>query len=90
MGNLGRTYTRVHSNHYLRTRGCGCTGHPAFPTPSFGAENFLHNPGAMRRGIAGWRLEHRFHEQALARHAAEARLALPALFPIIAVAGIDS
>src|SRR6202051_3912551 len=20
----------------IRTRGCGCTGHPAFPTPSFG------------------------------------------------------
>ena len=28
--------TSVHSNHYFRTRGCGCTGHPAFPTPSFG------------------------------------------------------
>ena len=28
--------TRVHSNHHFRTRGCGCTGHPAFPTPSLG------------------------------------------------------
>jgi len=35
--------TRVHSNHYFRTRGCGCTGHPAFPTPS-GAERQAH-PG---------------------------------------------
>jgi hypothetical protein len=28
--------TRVHFLHPMRTRGCGCTGHPAFPTPSLG------------------------------------------------------
>src|SRR5664279_2492096 len=30
--------TRVHSYHHFRTRGCGCTGHPAFPTPSLWAK----------------------------------------------------
>ena len=33
------------------TRGCGCNGHPAFPTPSLG-EGFTHNSGASRREIA--------------------------------------
>src|SRR5216683_2964699 len=37
----------------FRTRGCGCIGHPAFPTPSvFLGEGFMHNPGASRRGNA--------------------------------------
>jgi hypothetical protein len=40
---------------YLCIRGCGRVGRPAFPTP-FGVENFWHNPGAMRRGIAESRL----------------------------------
>ncbi len=33
------------------TRGCGCNGHPAFPTPSLGG-SFMHNSGASRRGKA--------------------------------------
>src|SRR5260370_37216545 len=36
------------------TRGCGCSGHPAFPTPSvFLGEGFMHNSGAIR--VAGMR-----------------------------------
>src|SRR5258707_10684530 len=38
--------TRVLST--LRTRGCGCSGHPAFPTPSvFLGERFMHDSGAI-------------------------------------------
>jgi hypothetical protein len=37
----------------FRTRGCGCNGHPAFPTPSFfQGEEFMHDSGASRREIA--------------------------------------
>jgi hypothetical protein len=33
--------------------GCGCIGHPAFPTPSvFLGEKFLNSSGASRREIA--------------------------------------
>jgi hypothetical protein len=32
--------------HYPGTRACGCTGRPAFPTPSLGAEVSWHTPGA--------------------------------------------
>src|SRR5450755_1136358 len=27
--------TRVHTHYPMRTRGCGCAWHPAFPAPSF-------------------------------------------------------
>jgi hypothetical protein len=43
-------YTRVPPT--LCTRGCGCSGNPAFPTPSLG-ERYMHNSGASRRGNAG-------------------------------------
>src|SRR6266446_2586902 len=44
--------TRVLSANTKCTRGRGCNGHPAFPTPSvFGGTKFMHNPGASRRGI---------------------------------------
>src|SRR6266849_10475190 len=37
----------------FRTRGCGCIGHPAFPTPSvFLGAQFMHNSGVSRRGNA--------------------------------------
>jgi hypothetical protein len=40
--------------------GCGCSGHPAFPTPSFFlGEKFMHDSGASRRGIVESYLE--FH-----------------------------
>jgi hypothetical protein len=32
---------------YFCARGCGCNGHPAFPTPSLGG-SFMHNSGAIR------------------------------------------
>jgi hypothetical protein len=35
-----------------RTRGCGCIGRPAFPTPSFWARDFINDSGASRREIA--------------------------------------
>src|SRR5882757_8408109 len=39
-GNAGRSgvlvVTRVRSTTTKCTRGCGCSGHPAFPTPSLG------------------------------------------------------
>src|SRR5450756_2962266 len=47
--------TRVHSIHYFRTRGCGCTGHPAFPTPSLGGEfckTRAHRAAGTRRCVS--------------------------------------
>src|SRR5579862_6341820 len=44
----------VVTNSYVSlfyTRGCGCVGHPAFPTP-FGAERKFHNSGRSCRGEA--------------------------------------
>jgi hypothetical protein len=35
-----------------RTRGCGCSGHPAFPTPFLGGERFINASGALRCEIA--------------------------------------
>src|SRR6266404_4934343 len=44
-------YTRVLTS--LRTRGCGCIGHPAFPAPSVcWANDFCKTSGASRREIA--------------------------------------
>jgi hypothetical protein len=40
---------------FFSTRGCGCIGHPAFPTPSSGG-SFVHHPGASCRGNAKLRL----------------------------------
>jgi hypothetical protein len=39
-----------------RTRGCGCHGHPAFPTPSLGGR-FINASGALRHEVANARLE---------------------------------
>jgi hypothetical protein len=39
-----------------RTRGCGCHGHPAFPTPSLGGR-FINASGALRRKVANARLD---------------------------------
>jgi hypothetical protein len=36
--------------YHLRARGCGCTGHPAFPTPSLWALRSCNGPGGTRRG----------------------------------------
>ena len=51
-GNAGRFRgTRCYScalYHYHCTRGRGCNGHPAFPTPSLG-ERFINASGASRR-----------------------------------------
>ncbi len=48
--------TRVHLELQLRTRGCGCTGHPAFPTPSLG-EGFsklrAHRAAGVKRMSRG-------------------------------------
>ena len=43
---------------YKCTRGRGCNGHPAFPTPSLGGR-FIKASGAQRRGIANVCLESR-------------------------------
>jgi len=54
-GDLGWTcgdYARVLC-FTICTRGYGCGGHPAFPTPSvFLGEESIHSSGALRRGIA--------------------------------------
>ncbi len=52
--------TRVHTKTTMRTRGCGCIGHPAFPAPSFnsggdartgsGANSRRENAGAYPVG----------------------------------------
>jgi hypothetical protein len=39
--------TRVRSTTTKCTRGRGCNGHPAFPTPSLG-ESFINGSGALR------------------------------------------
>jgi hypothetical protein len=49
--------TRVHTTTNMRTRGCGCIGRPAFPTPSvFRADVFskprAHRAAGMRRCVA--------------------------------------
>jgi hypothetical protein len=49
--------TRVRSTTTKCTRDRGCSGHPAFPTPSKGAEDFMHDSGASRRGVAKSYLE---------------------------------
>jgi hypothetical protein len=50
--------TRVRSTNTKCTRGRGCNGHPAFPTPSKG-ERFINGSGASRGGGANSRLQ--FH-----------------------------
>jgi hypothetical protein len=45
------------------TRGCGCNGHPAFPTPSFSSgETIMHRSGEIaprdRGGVGGIRCSH--------------------------------
>src|SRR6266852_1778724 len=47
--------TRVRSTTTKCTRGRGCNGHPAFPTPSLGGR-FSNASGASRRGVADSRL----------------------------------
>jgi hypothetical protein len=45
--------TRVRSTTTKCTRGRGCNGHPAFPTPSvFRGERFINDSGVARRGVA--------------------------------------
>ena len=41
------SFTRVRSTNTKCTRGCGCNGHPAVPTPSLG-ESFINDSGAWR------------------------------------------
>src|SRR5216684_5525073 len=43
--------TRVRSTNTKCTRGRGCNGHPAFPTPSKG-ERFINGSGALRGEVA--------------------------------------
>jgi hypothetical protein len=50
----GYSFTRVRSTTTKCTRGCGCNGHPAFPTPSLGGR-FINASGALRREVANAR-----------------------------------
>src|SRR5882762_8634037 len=45
----GYSFTRVLFTNAKRTRGCGCHGHPAFPTPSLGGSFSCKASGAWRR-----------------------------------------
>src|SRR5882762_8598431 len=47
--------TRVRSTNTKCTRGRGCNGHPAFPTPSKGGR-FINASGALRGEVANVRL----------------------------------
>src|SRR5882672_12034882 len=48
--------TRVRSTTTKCTRGRGCNGHPAFPTPSLGGR-FINASGASRCEVANVRLD---------------------------------
>ena len=50
--------TRVRSTNTKCTRGRGCNGHPAFPTPSLGGR-FINGSGAWRGEVANVCLESR-------------------------------
>jgi hypothetical protein len=50
-GNPGELVVTTLVCFLLCTRGCGCTGRPAFPAPSLGG-SFTHTSGAPRRGNA--------------------------------------
>ena len=50
------SYTRVRSTTTKCTRGRGCNGHPAFPTPSLGGR-FINASGASRCEVANVRLD---------------------------------
>src|SRR5712691_6003230 len=50
--------TRVRSTNTKCTRGRGCNGHPAFPTPSLGGR-FINASGALRGEVVKSRLQ--FH-----------------------------
>src|SRR5882724_5108775 len=64
--------TRVH--YQLRTRGYGCNGHPAFPTPSMGREiNAQLGRIAPRGANLYLKLEHRHCERSEAIHLAAQR-----------------
>jgi hypothetical protein len=43
--------TRVLLTNIKRTRGCGCSGHPALPTPSSGAKDKINGSDAWRREV---------------------------------------
>src|ERR1700733_1057360 len=47
--------TRVHTHYPMRTRGCGCAWHPAFPTPSLGetiGKARVHCAARMQKCVA--------------------------------------
>jgi hypothetical protein len=48
-GDPGATVVTNACAFYHCARGCGCNGHPAFPTPSLGGST-TNNSGAIRRG----------------------------------------
>jgi hypothetical protein len=50
-GDPGATVVTNACAFYHCARGCGCNGHPAFPTPSLGG-SIMHNSGDSRRGNA--------------------------------------
>ena len=50
------SFTRVRSTTTKCTRGRGCNGHPAFPTPSLGGK-FINASGALRGEDANVRLD---------------------------------
>src|SRR6266852_4626606 len=59
--------TRVRSTNTKCTRGRGCNGHPAFPTPSLG-ERFINGSGAWRgEGVNVYLLFDNLHHLASSR-----------------------
>ena len=50
------SFTRVRSTNTKCTRGRGCIGHPAFPTPSLGGR-FINGSGASRGEVVNARLD---------------------------------
>ena len=75
------SFTRVRSTNTKCTRGCGCNGHPAFPTPSLGGR-FINASGALRGEVVNVCLE-------FERLSKEARSNVPS-FPDVQVHIVDA
>jgi hypothetical protein len=75
--------TRVHTYYPMRTRGCGCAWHPAFPTPSVSWGQRIHAGLGRDARREGESVSRRHCEEAMGRAKARPdRLAITAEAPV--------